>query len=80
MKPSTADIAALLTEVAPELDAAGIAADADLINELDIDSMDFLEFVVQLAKKYAIEVPESDYPRLATLSSCADYVAERTEG
>jgi acyl carrier protein len=36
--------------------------------------MDFLDIVMELRKRYGVEVPESDYPKLATLTSCIDYL------
>ena len=78
MPPTLQDIAAILADIAPEIDVATVSGNADLLNELDIDSMDFLNFVVALAKKYEIDVPEADYPQLATLDGCVSYVADRS--
>ena len=39
--------------------------------------MDFLDIVMELRKKYGIQVPEDDYPKLATLNSCVDYLAPK---
>ena len=47
---------------------------ADLRDELDIDSMDFLRFVVDLHARLGVEVPERDYPKIRTLASCVDYL------
>ena len=80
MKPTLADIASILADIAPEIDVASVDGDADLLNELDIDSMDFLNFVVALAQKYGIDVPEADYPRLSTLHKCLAYVGEAQAG
>lgn len=43
--------------------------------QLDLDSMDFLDIVMELRKRHKIEVPEADYPKLATLNSTIDYIA-----
>ena len=40
---------------------------------MDLDSMDFLDIVMELRKQHGIEVPEADYPELASLDSCAAY-------
>jgi acyl carrier protein len=72
-----AAIRAILGGIAPEVDLAGVKPDADLRDELDIDSMDFLRFVVGLHERLAVDVPESDYPRIRTLDGCLAYVAER---
>jgi len=50
---------------------------AVLIDELDIDSMDFLNLVTALAERLIIDIPETDYPKLATLSDAADYLVQR---
>ncbi len=51
---------------------------ADLREELDIDSVDFLRFVVQLHERLGVSVPEADYPRIRTLDGCVAYLAERS--
>jgi len=53
---------------------------AELREQLDLDSMDFLDIVMELRKKYGVEVPEADYPRLATLTSCVDYLEPKLAG
>jgi acyl carrier protein len=67
----------LLGEIAPEADLASLRPDLNLRDQLDIDSMDFLNFVIALHKTFAIEIPETDYPRLSTLDGCVAYIAER---
>lgn len=66
-----------LSGVAPESDPAAIDAGADLREALDIDSMDFLRFVVAVHEALHVDVPEKDYPRLYTLAGATDYLAER---
>lgn len=70
-------VRASLGTLAPEVDLAGVRPDADLRDELDIDSMDFLRFVVQLEERLGVSVPEKDYPRVRTLEACVGYLAER---
>jgi len=77
MKPTIEDISALLADIAPEVDMTQVDRDGNLQSELDIDSMDFLNFVVALAKKYGVDIPEADYPRLASLNGCLFYVSEK---
>lgn len=50
-----------------------------LRDQLELDSMDFLDIVMELRKQHGIEVPEDDYPQLATLQSCADYLLPKFE-
>jgi acyl carrier protein len=66
-----------LGEIAPDQDAAAIAADADIREALDIDSMDFLNFITALHRKLGIDVPERDYPQLFTLGKAVAYLKER---
>ena len=69
-----------LSEVAPEADPAELEPDVPLRDQLDIDSMDFLNFVIALDKELGVAVPETDYPKLATLDGCVAYLAARTWG
>ena len=64
----------IITEIAPDEDLSNIEAAKSLREQLDLDSMDFLDIVMELRKQYGIEVPEQDYPQLASLDSCADYL------
>ena len=66
-----------LARVAPETDPTAIRPDVALRDQVDIDSMDFLNFVIELHSEVGIEVPEADYPKLATLDAAVDYVARR---
>lgn len=61
-------------EVAPDEDISNLKPDVRLRDQLDLDSMDFLDIVMELRKKGGIEVPEEDYQCLASLNSCADYL------
>jgi acyl carrier protein len=66
-----------LLAVVPEARPAEIDPGAPLREQLDIDSMDFMNFVVTLDQGLGVDVPESEYGRLATLDSCVDYLAGR---
>ncbi len=70
---------ALLT-VAPEAQPGGIDPAAPLREQLDIDSMDFINFVVALDEALGVEVPESEYGQLATLDACVDYLTQKLGG
>ena len=72
-------LARLLRRIAPEVDLSGLD-DATLLQEqLDLDSMDFLNLVTGLHDELGIDVPERDYPKLATIGGFVDYVASATE-
>ncbi len=69
-----------LGNIAPDVDAASIDPDSDLRESLDIDSMDFLNFIMALHKQLGVNVPEKDYPRLVTLSGAVRYVEQHVSG
>ena len=64
-----------LKDIAPEADVSGLAPDLPFREQLDIDSMDQLNFVIRLHEVLGVEIPEADYPQLETLDGCADYLA-----
>jgi acyl carrier protein len=67
----------IIKEIAPDEDISKVKPDVPLKEQLDLDSMDFLDIVMELRKKYHIEVPEADYKRLESLDSCAEYLADK---
>ena len=73
-------IVAELANVAPETDANDIDPNADLREALDIDSMDFLNFLDALHKKTGVNVPEPDYEKMLTLEGAVTYLRERLRG
>jgi acyl carrier protein len=64
----------VLSDVAPDLDVATIGVDADLRNDVGLDSMDFLNFVIGVSKRLGVAIPEADYRDVATLETCARYI------
>ena len=70
------DIIAL---VAPDADLSKVKADVGLRDQLDMDSMDFLDIVMELRKRFKVEVPKEDYPRLATLAGCIEYLTPKLQ-
>jgi acyl carrier protein len=67
----------VLGGIAPEVDLGAVDPAANLREALDIDSMDFLRLVQQLAARLHVEIPERDYPRVATLAALVAYLEER---
>lgn len=67
----------IIAVVAPDEDLSGIRGDVRLRDQLEMDSMDFLDIVMELRKRYKVEVPKEDYPRLATLDGCVEYLQPR---
>lgn len=66
----------LLGEIAPEADLAGLKPDLSFRDQLDLDSMDFLNFVISLHKTFGVDIPESDYPKYATLKGCVEHLSQ----
>lgn len=67
----------VLARIAPELDPAELAPEENLRDQLDVDSMDFLNFVIGLHQACGVEVPETDYRKLLTLDDCVTYLAAK---
>lgn len=67
-------IVEIIQDIDEDADVAGISADLPLRDQLDLDSMDFLDIVMELRKRYQLQVPEADYPELASLASCVNYL------
>jgi acyl carrier protein len=79
-EPIRAKIVDILGRIAPELDAATLEPGVALRDQLDLDSMDFLNFAVGLHKAFGIDIPEADYRNLTTLDGCVAYLAARIGG
>ena len=69
--------AEVLAGIAPEADLATVRDDEDLRSALDLDSMDFMNFVVGLSERTGRSIPEADAPRLYTLRGLTAYLAAR---
>ncbi|PLX48812.1 MAG: acyl carrier protein [Desulfobulbaceae bacterium] len=73
-----AEINDLILEIIADIDEDAefddLDADKPLRDQLDLDSMDFLDIVMELRKRYQLQIPEEDYPELATLTSCVNYL------
>ncbi len=62
----------IVSDIAPDEDWSDLTPEESLRGKLE--SMDFLDVVMELRKQYSVEVPEADYEQLATLQSCVDYL------
>lgn len=69
-----------LGAIAPEVDPARIMPDEPLREQVDLDSFDFLNVIIRLHEVLGVEIPESDYGKLATLNSAVDYLMSRSTG
>ena len=65
--------------IAPEADFDDLPADENLREELDIDSYDFLSFLIWLNEDLGVEIPDSDYEKLITLKDLVAYLSQRLE-
>ena len=63
-----------LSNIAPEMDLQSLDPGADLREALDIDSMDFLNFVIAVHRRLAVDIPELDYPKLITFDRAMAYL------
>jgi acyl carrier protein len=66
-----------LYSIAPEAEDERIDPQTSLRDQLDIDSMDYLNFLVALKNAIGVEIPEGDYAQVATLDDCVRYLAAR---
>lgn len=71
-----ATLQAVIHDVAPEADLTSVGPDETIQEALDLDSIDFLNIVVALHEQTGIEIPERDYPELATLDAALDYLSD----
>jgi len=68
-----------LNNIAPEIDMAGVDPTADLREAMDIDSMDFLNFITAIHGRLGVDIPEIDYPKMFTLEKAIVYVRTKLE-
>jgi acyl carrier protein len=66
----------LLALVAPEADMSAIKPDVRLRDQIDIDSMDALNFLISIDAELHVDIPEADYPKLTTLDNIVAYLAD----
>lgn len=65
-----------LTRVAPDIDPATVGEDDHLQDDLELDSMDVLNLVTALHERLGVDIPESDYPEIATLRLAVPYLSK----
>ena len=64
----------ILSDIAPDEDLSGLKPDVPFRDQIEIDSMDFLDIVMELRKRYRIRIPEEDYPALGSMTSTLQYL------
>ena len=68
---------AILKSIAPEIEPAELDAATPLRDQIDLDSMDYLNFIIGMHEKLKVEIPESDYRRLVSLDDIVNYLLEK---
>lgn len=71
-------VRAALYAIAPDLEGEPLDPDRRYRDQFEFDSMDFLRYVVELHRRTGTDIPESDYPRLETVSGAVAYLRDRT--
>jgi len=64
----------IISEIVPDEDLSNLDGAARIRDQIELDSMDFLDIIMELRKRYQVEIPEEDYPRLATMNGCIEYL------
>lgn len=67
-------ILSALGSIAPEADLSQLNPSSRIRDQLDLDSMDFLNFLIAINKELHVDIPERDYGQMATLNGCVQYV------
>lgn len=72
-----AQVISLLQEIAPEVEPEELVRDQPLRRQVDLDSMDWLNFLIGLHRAFGVDIPESDYGRLVTLDDVVSYLRRK---
>jgi acyl carrier protein len=67
----------IIAQIIPDEDLSNLKGDVPIREQVELDSMDFLDIIMELRKRYGIEVPEDDYVQLATLDGSIAYLEPR---
>ena len=69
-----AEVVAAVKSIAPETDVQALAPDRPLRDQVELDSIDWINVVEELCRRFSVEIPEADYGRLTTLDAIAAYL------
>jgi acyl carrier protein len=75
-----ANTIAMFLEIVPEVEAEKLDAEVSFRDQVEIDSIDYLNFVLALEKRLGIKIPEVDYPKLASLDGCLSCLEPKVKG
>lgn len=73
------EVLASLVQAVPDVDASRLDPVTSFRDQWDVDSLDFLTFILDLEKRLELHVPEEDYPKLSSLNGCLEYLRARVE-
>ena len=68
------EILDILADIAPDEDLSGLKDDQSFREQMELDSMDFLDIVMELRKRHRVQIPEDDYVELASMTSTVNYL------
>jgi acyl carrier protein len=71
------EILDILSNITPDEDLGGLVDDKPFREQLELDSMDFLDIVMELRKRYRVQIPEEDYGQLASMASTVTYLTPK---
>jgi len=67
----------ILSEIAPDEDLSGLKDDVSFREQMELDSMDFLDIVMELRKRHRVQIPEEEYTELASMDSTVKYLTPK---
>ena len=67
----------ILRDIAPDEDLSQLKDDQSFREQMELDSMDFLDIVMELRKRHRVQIPEEDYKALASMQSTVDYLTPK---
>lgn len=73
-------VISIISDIAPDENLDNLDDAKPLREQIDLDSMDFLDIVMELRKRHGIEVPENEYGKLVSLASCVEYLGPKLAG
>jgi acyl carrier protein len=68
------EIISILEDIAPDEDLTSLQDDVPFREQIELDSMDFLDIVMELRKRHRVQVPEADYGQLVSMASTVKYL------
>jgi acyl carrier protein len=70
----------VLRQIAPEADVSRLEPDKAIRDQLDVDSIDFMRLLIGVNERLHVDIPEADYPKVATIQGMVEYIARASAG